>query len=151
MADSAVTSEVRDSVLLYDGLCGFCDGAVQFILARDRAGSLKFAALQGAYARELLARHVELATIDSLILVLPASASAQASDTETVLVRSDAVVAIGKYLGGIWRLLSKLLQLMPSFVRDAAYDAVARRRFRIFGRRELCRIPSASERVRFID
>ena len=136
----------RESVLLYDGLCGFCDGTVQFILARDRAGTLKFAALQGDFARSLLQRHPELALLDSLMLSL----SATAATGETVLVRSAAVIAIGQYLGGVWRIASALLRLVPAFIRDAAYDAIARRRFRLFGARDSCRLPSAAQRDRFL-
>src|SRR6185436_14356621 len=56
-------------VLLYDGLCGFCNGTVQFVLARDRRGVMRFATLQGEFARGIVARHPELAGVDSLILV----------------------------------------------------------------------------------
>ncbi len=81
------------------------------------------------------------------MLVLPAHAGA----IETVLVRSAAVVSVGQYLGGVWRVLSVLLRFLPLSVRDYAYDVFARRRFQWFGRRESCRIPSAAERERFID
>lgn len=142
-----MSSLPSESVLLYDGLCGFCDATVQFILARDTTSSMKFAPLQGEYARSLLARHSELASVDSLMLVLPAHEGA----VETVLVRSAAVIAIGRYLGGAWRFLSALLRLLPVSVRDLAYDALARRRFRLIGRRDSCRIPSVAQHERFID
>jgi predicted DCC family thiol-disulfide oxidoreductase YuxK len=56
-------------VLLYDGLCRFCNGTVRFVLAHDRRGALRFAALQGVFARQVLSRHPEFANIDSLILI----------------------------------------------------------------------------------
>ncbi|MBC8086173.1 MAG: DUF393 domain-containing protein [Phycisphaerae bacterium] len=135
------------TVLLYDGLCGFCDRTVQFILARDKRGGMKFAPLQGEYARDLLARHPNLATVDSLMLVTPAANGTG----EHVVLRSAAVVAIGRYLGGPWRLFSTLLQWVPTALRDLAYDGIARRRLRIFGRRDACRILTPAERIRFID
>lgn len=148
-------AESRELVLLYDGLCGFCDGTVQFVIAHDKKGTMKFAPLQGSYAEELLTRHPELAHVDSLILVRPANGTGNANTsmraTESVLVRSAAVIALGNYLGGAWRLWSALLWLMPSLLRDAAYNAFARRRFRLFGKRESCRIPSGKQRARFLE
>ena len=135
------------SVLLYDGLCGFCDRTIQFIVKRDRNRTLQFAALQGEFAAKVFHQCPALRTIDSLVFVQnDASGVAQ-----NVLVRSDAVVAIAAYLGGFWRVGGLLLRMLPRPVRDWGYNAFARRRLRIFGRLEACRIPSADERVRFLD
>lgn len=154
-------SEPDDEVFLYDGLCGLCDGAVQFIIARDKRRTLKFAPLQGSYASGVLQRHPEARGIDSLIFVRTRNDVAQdisndaSSDAlrarETVLMRSDATIAIGHYLGGIWSVVSTLTRLIPRVVRDWAYDRVAHVRFRIFGRLEACRIPSTEERARFLE
>lgn len=134
---------MNDAVLLYDGLCGFCDGVVQFILARDTAGTLRFAPLQGDFARALLARHPALRGVDSLILVSgPAGA-------ETVAVRSDAALGVAACLGGPWR-LAGILRLVPRPWRDGGYDLFARYRYRIFGQRGSCRIPDAGVRARFL-
>ena len=135
-----------ESVLLYDGLCGFCDGAMQFILARDRRRTMQFAALQGEYAGALFKDFPELHAVDSLILVR----SSADNPTRLLLVRSDAVIAIAEYLGGPWRAVGWLLRVIPRRVRDWGYDAFAKRRFRLFGRRESCRLPSAEERARFL-
>ncbi|MEO7996627.1 MAG: DCC1-like thiol-disulfide oxidoreductase family protein [Gemmatimonadaceae bacterium] len=142
-------SSREEYVLLYDGLCGFCDGAVQFIMARDKQRTLTFAALQGDYARALIERHPELRDIDSLVFVRGFGGAT--SPSEVVLVRSDAVVAIAKYLGGAWSALGMLMRVLPRAVRDWGYDRFAGVRYRIFGRRDECRIPSAEERARFID
>ena len=75
------------AVLLYDGVCGFCNGMVQFVLPRDRTGRLRFAPLQGDFARDVLTRHPELAGVDSLILV-----EADDTDRERVSVRSESVL-----------------------------------------------------------
>jgi predicted DCC family thiol-disulfide oxidoreductase YuxK len=140
-------SSPLEQVLLYDGLCGFCEGTVQFILARDRMGTLKFAPLQGRFAANLLREHPELAGIDSLMLVRTGGSHSET----TVLLRSAAAVAIGQYLGGIWRVLSAFVRVLPVSVRDAAYDAFARRRIRWFGQRDVCRIPTGVERGRFLE
>ena len=142
-----MTQVFTEHVLLYDGLCNFCDGTVQFILSRDRAGTMKFAPVQGKFARQLLDRHPELAHVDSLMLVQ----RTDSTSPEVVLVRSAAVVAIGNYLGGVWRVPSMIAHLLPRSARDAAYDMLARRRIRLFGRRDACRVPTAAERARFLD
>lgn len=136
---------VRD-VLLFDGLCNFCDSTVQFILARDRSETLQFAPLQGEFARAVLERHPGLASIDSIVLV-----RTDQNGTERVMVRSAAALALARYLGGFWRLLGAFASLMPRMVRDSLYDALAKRRIGLFGRRDACRLPSAAERGRFLD
>ena len=133
-------------VLLYDGLCGFCDGTVQFILKHDRHGTLRFATLQGEYARGVIARHPELQGVDSLVLVEPANDST----SERVSVRSAGALRLARYLGGPWH-LTRAVAIVPRFLRDWAYDGFARIRYRVFGRYDSCPIPSPEQRARFID
>ena len=132
-------------VLLYDGLCGFCDGTVQFILKHDRRGTLRFATLQGDFARDVIARHPELEGVDSLVLV-----ERDSSGTEHVHVRSDGALHVARYLGGAWH-LARSVAIVPRFLRDLAYDGFARIRYRVFGRYNACPIPSPEQRARFID
>lgn len=132
-------------VLLYDGLCGFCDGAVQWILGHDRRGTLQFAPLQGDFAQALVARHPELAEVDSLILV-----EVGGEGRERVRVKSDAALAVAAAMGGVWPIL-RVLWVIPRPLRDALYDLFARNRFRWFGRRDACRVPTAEERGRFLE
>jgi predicted DCC family thiol-disulfide oxidoreductase YuxK len=132
-------------VLLYDGLCRFCDGTVQFILRHDPGGSLRFASLQGTYARDVVQRLPALSGVDSLILL-----EVTDKNRTRVRVRSDAALALARYLGWPWRLLG-VLRVVPRPVRDALYDALARRRYRLFGRRDACRLPSPAEASRFLD
>jgi predicted DCC family thiol-disulfide oxidoreductase YuxK len=131
-------------VLLYDGNCGFCDGAVKFILRRDPGGEVRFATVQGAYGASVVSRHPELAGVDSLIWVEGSGAS------ERVWIRSDGALRSARYLGGIWRALGALGYLVPRPIRDAAYDAFARRRYRWFGTSENCELPKPEELARFI-
>lgn len=138
---------MRDGpVLLYDGLCGFCDGTVQFILRHDRRGTLRFATLQGDYARDVTARHPELVGVDSLVFVEPNAATGR----EKVYVRSDGALHVARYLGGAWH-LARVVAIVPRFLRDWAYDAFARIRYRVFARYDSCPIPTPEQRARFID
>jgi predicted DCC family thiol-disulfide oxidoreductase YuxK len=139
----ALLCGVNDAVLLYDGRCGFCDGVVQFVLARDRRGTLHFAPLQGDFARGIIERHPTLRGVDSLILVF------RRATAETVAVRSDAALGVAEYLGGLWN-AARILHLVPHRVRDWGYDLLARHRYRLFGRLDACRVPDASTRGRFL-
>jgi predicted DCC family thiol-disulfide oxidoreductase YuxK len=141
-----MTQPPTDLVLLYDGLCGFCNHAVQFVLARDPGGAMRFAPLQGEFARALLARQPELSRVDSLILVEHAGRSGE----ERATTRSEAVLRIWSYVGGPWR-AGNLLRLVPRPLRDWGYDRFARFRYRLFGRFDSCPIPAADVRARFID
>src|SRR5215208_1140969 len=98
-------------VLLYDGVCGFCNKSVQMILRQDRRGTLRFAALQTGYGEAVKARHPELQNIDSVVLV-------EASDNgeERVFIRSNAALRIAAYLGGWWRLFL-IFRILPRGVR----------------------------------
>jgi predicted DCC family thiol-disulfide oxidoreductase YuxK len=133
-------------VLLYDGLCGFCNGTVQFILARDRRGTMRFATLQGEFARQVIARHPELAAVDSLILVDRDAATGD----ERVYARSAGALRVARYLGGPWSAM-QALTIVPLFLRDWAYDLFARFRYRVFGRYDSCPVPTPEQRARFID
>jgi len=137
---------MRERVLLYDGLCGLCNRAVQFILARDPGGTLRFAPLQGAFARGVLGRQPLPPGTDSLVLVEGDSASGAAPP----LLRSDAILSIADYLGWPWR-AAVALRLVPRFLRDGAYNVLARQRTRLFGRYGACPIPDPAVRARFLD
>jgi predicted DCC family thiol-disulfide oxidoreductase YuxK len=133
------------AVLLYDGTCGFCDGAVQFILRVDRRGDMRFAALESDFGAEVLQRHPELAGVDSVVYVEnPESAS------ERVTVRSEAALRVARYLGGPWQALGAVARVVPAPVRDGLYDRFAAIRYRVFGRVDSCALPAPEVRARFI-
>lgn len=137
----AETSESSD-LLLYDGLCGLCDGFVQFVARRDRGGVFRFAPLQSPVAaRRLAAVGAELAGLPDTVVLLSGS---------RLLLRSAAALRVLGRLGGGWRLLAGVLWLVPAGLRDAGYDLVARQRSRLFGRRSECRLPDGSLRSRFL-
>lgn len=130
-------------ILFYDGLCGFCDRTVRFILRRDPHGSMRFAPLQGSSARKMLSRYPELEEVDSLILV------EGAGPDEIVFTHSEAILGIARYLGGPWA-LSAVLRLVPRPVRDWGYALFARHRYRVFSRYKECPTPPPELRVRFL-
>lgn len=120
-------------ILLYDGVCGLCNRFVQFILRRDHA-IFRFASLQSDFAARILARHrADPSELDTVYVVLNHELA-----NESLLVRSDAIGFVLHELGGVWRVASFLLLLTPRVVRDWAYNAIARNRYRVFGRSEGC-------------
>ncbi|MFZ0773747.1 MAG: DCC1-like thiol-disulfide oxidoreductase family protein [Candidatus Sulfotelmatobacter sp.] len=136
-------------IVLYDGVCGFCNRFVQFILRRDHNAIFRFASLQGALASGVLARHgLSPSDLDTVYVVVNLDSQ---GPNELVLSRSDAVLFVLKQLGAVCSSAALLLQLLPKFFRDFAYNAVARHRYRIFGRFETCVLPSAQDRNRFLD
>jgi predicted DCC family thiol-disulfide oxidoreductase YuxK len=133
-------------VYLYDGVCGLCNRAVQFLLRHDRRERFRFAALQSAFAREALARHGERADdLDTFWVVRDAG-----TPRESLLARSRAVVFAFGELGLPWSAVT-LLAVVPRAILDAAYDALARSRYRLFGRYERCVLASPGFERRFID
>ena len=140
-----VETTVNAPVLLYDGVCGFCNKTVQMILERDRAGTMRFAALQSDYGRAIVERHAELRGVDSVVFV-----ENSPEGGERVFVRSDAALRVLKYLGGAWKLLLAA-RVIPKPVRDFFYDLFARNRYRVFGKYDTCMLPPPEVRSRFLD
>lgn len=127
-------------VVLFDGVCNLCNGAVNFLIDRDPAATLRFAALQSPAGRTLLAeRGMNPEAPDSVVLV----------DSEGVWTESDAALRIARCLGWPWR-AGAALRAIPRIARDPAYRFIARNRYRWFGRQEACRIPTPELRDRFL-
>ena len=140
-----VSDSLPPRLVLFDGVCGLCDASVQQLLDWDREGALHFAPLQGPTAAGVKDRHGDLAPgLGSIIFV------EQTADGERVSLRSTAVVRICRALPGPWRALS-LLWWVPWPLRDLGYRLVAAVRYRIWGQREACRLPSEAEAARFLD
>jgi predicted DCC family thiol-disulfide oxidoreductase YuxK len=133
-------------IVLYDGVCALCNGAVRFVLGRDRVGRFRFASLQSDLARATLARHGrnpgDLATI--VVVVEPGQAE------ERLLERSEAVLFVLARLGGPWPLVGRIGRFVPRSVRDWTYDRVARRRYQVFGRYDACPLPAPQHRSKFL-
>ncbi len=140
MADQA-TLPAR--LVLYDGVCGLCDKTVQFLLDHDEAGTLRFATLQGETGQGVLARHPELAGVDSVMFV------ENHGGEEKVWVRSKAVFRMARYLDAKTRWLGGF-SFLPQGLADFGYDTVASIRYRIFGKLDVCRVPDPAVRARFL-
>lgn len=130
-------------VLLYDGVCGFCNGVVHFILRHEHRRTLRFAPLQGTFAAALRARYPEIGDIDTVVWV------EGDGPTRQVHIRSSAALRVASYLGGLWRLFG-VFRMVPRVVRDFGYDWFARRRYRWFGKYSTCPVPSREVRSRFL-
>jgi predicted DCC family thiol-disulfide oxidoreductase YuxK len=131
-------------LVLYDGVCGFCDASVRWLLARDERGRFRFAPLQGAAAAALRERHPEIAdSLDSIAYVDAGDGS------ERVHLRSDAVFRILAELDRPWRWLA-MLRWLPRPLTETGYRIFARLRYRVFGRLDQCREPTPAERQRFL-
>lgn len=131
-------------VLLYDGVCGFCNKTVQMILDNDRRGTLRFAALQSNYGRAVVERHPEIQGVDSVVFV------EKSFGGERVYVRSSAALKVAAYLGGLWKVFL-CAYVVPRTLRDYLYDLFARNRYRFFGKHDQCMLPPAEARARFLD
>ena len=146
MTNAIASGALPSPVLIYDGLCKYCNRAVQFSLAHDTRGIVRFTPLQGVFARTLLARRPELRDVDSLIFV---EADAE-TGAELISTRFDAVLRLSSYLGDGWHAMS-LLRIVPAAIRNGAYALCARVRYRVFGTYKACPLPSAAQQARFID
>jgi predicted DCC family thiol-disulfide oxidoreductase YuxK len=128
-------------VVLFDGVCNLCNGAVNFIIDRDPAARFRFAALQSTQAAELLAPlgRAPEADPNSFILV----------EDGRLYERSTAALRVARRMGGAWKLFYAFI-IIPRPIRDAAYRFVAKNRYRWFGKAEACRMPTPELRARFL-
>jgi predicted DCC family thiol-disulfide oxidoreductase YuxK len=132
-------------IVLYDGVCGFCNGSVRWLVARDRTARLSYAPLQGETAAALRRRHPEIPTsLDAIGFVATNAAG------ERVYLRSAALFRLLRELPAPWCWIAALRRFLPRSLCDAAYDAFARRRYRWFGELAVCPVPPAALRARFL-
>ncbi len=129
-----------DKILFFDGYCSLCDGLVDRMLHWDKKSVLKFASLQGETAQKLLPpERRDKANPDTIIYLR----------NGVIYDRSTAVLLSLYDIGGLWVLFSVFL-LVPKFVRDLAYRFVTKIRYRVFGKRKTCRLPTLAERERLL-
>lgn len=126
-------------ILLFDGECNFCDHSVQFIIKRDPAAIFTFASLQGDAGQQLLKQFQVPADINSFVLI----------DNGTVYYRSSAALRVCKHLKGIWK-VGYLFLIIPRPIRDAFYKIIAKNRYKWFGKKSSCMLPSPDIRKRFL-
>ncbi len=128
-------------LLLFDGVCNLCNGAVQWVIRHDPAGKIHFAALQSNTGQQVL-RQAGLSgeQLSSVVLYYQ----------DRLYTRSDAALELLRLLGGFWSFFY-LFRIIPRFVRDTIYEWIARNRYRWFGKREECMIPTPELKSRFLN
>lgn len=128
------------SIVLFDGVCNFCNSSVQFIIKRDPSAHFLFTSLQSEKGQELVQQYDIPSDVDSLVIIT----------NERAYIKSSAALRIAKKLDGLWR-LSFLFIVVPRPIRDAFYDFFAKNRYRWFGKTdEACMLPSPEQRKRFL-
>ncbi|KAA0948659.1 thiol-disulfide oxidoreductase DCC family protein [Sporosarcina sp. ANT_H38] len=127
-------------IILFDGVCNFCDASVQFIIKRDPAAHFLFTSLQSEKGQELTKKYAIPEDVDSLVLI----------ENGKAFTKSSAALRIAKKLDGLWHLFF-LFILVPRRIRDVVYDFIATNRYKWFGKKEdACMLPSPEQRKRFI-
>jgi predicted DCC family thiol-disulfide oxidoreductase YuxK len=152
MASEIVLSEQVGSraLMVFDGLCGLCNRAVQWVTQHDHADRFRFTPLQSELTVVILSRHgIDRDAVlesNSVYLLLDAG-----TERERLLTRSNVTVNMLLLLGGRWRVLGYLLRAVPAFLRHSAYGWFARNRYRLTGRYEVCPLPTDAERMKFLN
>jgi predicted DCC family thiol-disulfide oxidoreductase YuxK len=127
-------------IVLFDGVCNFCNSSVNFIIERDAENYFKFAPLQSESGIELLEKYnIDKAETDSVILI----------ENKKAYMHSTAALKIAKHLDGAWSWLYAFI-IVPKFLRDFAYKTFAKNRYRFFGKTEACMMPTPEIRERFL-
>jgi predicted DCC family thiol-disulfide oxidoreductase YuxK len=132
--------DAAGAIVVFDGVCVLCSGWVGFLLRHDRVRQFRFAAMQGEAGRRLLDAH-GLDPDDPMSFLLVDASGARTD--------SDAIIAVLARLGGVWR-AARLLRMVPRRLRDPLYRRLARNRYRWFGKKDACYLPSAAQRNRFL-
>ena len=128
------------NIVIFDGVCNFCNGAVNFIIKRDPEGVFAFTPMQSDLAKELMEKHqIFNVGIDTFLLIKGGQC----------FIFSSAALEIAKDLTGFWYLFN-ILKLIPAPVRDFFYKLFARNRYKLFGRKEHCMVPTTAIRSRFV-
>lgn len=132
---------MRDkSIILFDGVCNLCNSSIDFILKRDKNNRFLVGALQEEAGRIILEKfNTQVDYLDSLVLV----------EEGKIYFRSTAALKISRHLSGLWPLLYGFI-LLPAFLRDPIYDWIGKNRYRWFGKKSTCRLPSPEEKAKFL-
>ncbi|MFS4456981.1 thiol-disulfide oxidoreductase DCC family protein [Maribacter sp. 2304DJ31-5] len=134
--------EENKKIILFDGVCNLCNSSVQFVINKDEKDEFRFAAIQSEVGKKLISeRSIDITKVDSIILIDPGVA---------YYTKSDAALEIGAYLKGC-RTISKILILIPSNLRNIIYDFIARNRYKWYGKKEVCMVPTMELKAKFLE
>lgn len=129
-------------IILFDGVCNLCNNAVNFIIERDKDDVFRFASLQSEVGKKLVSeRGIDTENMDSMVLIEPGVAYYQ---------RSTAALEISKGLTGAYSMLS-YFSVLPEGLRDSLYNLVAKNRYKWFGKKDACMIPTPELKAKFLD
>ncbi|WP_343625502.1 thiol-disulfide oxidoreductase DCC family protein [Flavobacterium lindanitolerans] len=128
-------------IILFDGVCNLCDSSVQFIIKHDKKDIFRFAALQSEIGLEII-KHIGIDTskIDSILLYEPSKA---------YYYKAQAALKIAKELGGIYTAIS-WFSILPNFLTNTVYDYIAKNRYKWYGKKEACMIPTPELKAKFL-
>lgn len=129
-------------IILFDGVCNLCDSTVQYIIKRDKKDIFRFVPIQSELGQKIL-KHLGISerNIDSIVFYEPGKA---------YYYKSHAALKIAKNLGGLYA-YAIIFKLIPSFLRDLIYDYVAKNRYKWYGKKESCMIPTPELKEKFLD
>jgi predicted DCC family thiol-disulfide oxidoreductase YuxK len=132
--------ETTDDLILFDGVCNLCNALVQFVIRHDPNGKFHFAAIQSDIGRKIFQKYgLDPTDLQTFVFI---------SDNR-IFLRSSAAIAVVSHFGGAWRMCA-IFWLVPRFLRDAVYSVIARNRYRWFGRKDTCMIPTPEIEKRFL-
>ena len=128
-------------IILFDGVCNFCNAMVNFIIREDKKNVFRFATLQSESGKSLLARHqIDWKANDSFVLI----------EKDKAYQKSKASLRVYHKLSWYWK-WTQVFWIVPKFLRDAVYNFIARNRYKWFGKKEECMIPTPAVKERFLD
>ncbi len=132
--------EVKQPVILFDGVCNLCSSTVQFILKRDKKDTFRFASLQSDFGQSVLQKfNLPENTFNSFLLY----------QNGKIYTKSTGALLVARQLSGAWKLLFAFI-IIPSFIRNSVYNVIAEKRYSWFGKKEACWIPSAALKAKFL-
>lgn len=130
----------NNSIILFDGVCNFCNSSVNFIIKRDKKNYFLFSSLQSEYSQKFLTKNnFPTNNFNSIILI----------ENNKLYQKSTAALKIAKHLKGLWK-LSYVFIIIPPFIRDFFYDVLTKNRYKWFGKKEMCMIPDEKIKRKFL-
>lgn len=127
-------------IVLFDGVCNLCNSSVQFFIRNDKKNVLRFASLQSEAGQTLLQKfNLPTNEFNSFVLIVD----------DQVYLRSSAALKVISYLGGFWKIL-QIFWIVPRFMRDGVYNTLAKNRYKWFGKKTECMIPTPELKAKFL-
>tara|TARA_R110002051_G_scaffold243722_3_gene303706 strand:+ start:6223 stop:6630 length:408 start_codon:yes stop_codon:yes gene_type:complete len=134
--------ELNKKIILFDGVCNLCNSSVQLVIKHDKKDEYRFAALQSDLGMKMTSeRRIDTSEIDSIILIEPGNA---------YYTKSTAALKIGKSFGGLWSLLG-VFEWIPEKIRNIVYDFIAKNRYKWYGKKDSCMIPTPELKSKFLE